>query len=101
MCVLTGADGRGGASRARPQVLREYLTPAELDVFSTTGRYPEARKLCLLCERGLELEKFIALVKAAEDYVFSLKIGQLLSHLDMEIVFKCLPNLSNLELSYG
>jgi hypothetical protein len=32
---------------------------------------------------------------------FSLNITQLLSHLPMDIVFECLPNLSYLSLTYG
>jgi len=38
---------------------------------------------------------------AARYEVFSLVITQLLSHLDMSIVFKMLPNLSYLTLTYG
>ncbi len=33
--------------------------------------------------------------------MFSLGLQQLLSHIDLELVFKYLPNLSNLELTYG
>ena len=38
---------------------------------------------------------------AARYEVFCLKIGQLLSHLDMGIVFELLPNLTYLTLTYG
>lgn len=38
---------------------------------------------------------------AARFEVFCLKISQLLSHLDMGIVFQHLPNLSYLTLTYG
>lgn len=40
-------------------------------------------------------------LEAARYEVFCLKISQLLSHLDMSIVFKYLPNLSYLSLTYG
>lgn len=40
-------------------------------------------------------------IHASEDYVFSLKITELLSHIDMEAVFKLLQNLTALELTYG
>ena len=40
-------------------------------------------------------------LEAARYEVFCLKIGQLLSHLDMSIVFELLPNLTNLTLTYG
>jgi len=45
-----------------------------------------------------ELEK--ELYSARYD-IFALKIGQLLSHLNMETVFGHLPNLSHLTLTYG
>jgi len=38
---------------------------------------------------------------AARYEIFCLKISQLLSHLDMSIVFDCLPNLAHLTLTYG
>jgi hypothetical protein len=40
-------------------------------------------------------------LEAARYEIFSLRISQLLSHLDMSIVFKYLPNLSYLSLTYG
>jgi hypothetical protein len=40
-------------------------------------------------------------LEAARYEVFCLKISQLLSHLDMSIVFNYLPNLSHLTLTYG
>lgn len=33
--------------------------------------------------------------------IFCLRINQLLSHLDMSVVFKILPNLAHLTLTYG
>jgi len=40
-------------------------------------------------------------LEAARYEVFCLKISQLLSHLDMSIVFRYLPNLAYLTLTYG
>lgn len=40
-------------------------------------------------------------LESARYDVFSLKISQLLSHLDMSIVFRFLPNLAHLSLTYG
>ena len=40
-------------------------------------------------------------LEAARYDVFCLRITQLLSHLDMSIVFRYLPNLSYLTLTYG
>ena len=40
-------------------------------------------------------------LEAARYEVFCLKISQLLSHLDMSIIFQYLPNLSHLTLTYG
>lgn len=40
-------------------------------------------------------------LEAARYDIFSLKVSQLLSHLDMGICFRYLPNLSYLTLTYG
>lgn len=40
-------------------------------------------------------------LESARYEIFSLNISQLLSHLDMGIVFKYLPNLTHLTLTYG
>ncbi len=40
-------------------------------------------------------------LEAARYEIFCLRINQLLSHLDMSIVFRYLPNLSYLTLTYG
>ncbi|CAE7910246.1 DRC5, partial [Symbiodinium sp. KB8] len=37
---------------------------------------------------------------ASEDYVFTLYLERLLSHIDMELVFRHLPNLTSLHLTY-
>jgi hypothetical protein len=47
------------------------------------------------------LEKLRATLVAAEEGVHRLTITQLLSHLDLHLVFASLPNLSALELTYG
>lgn len=39
--------------------------------------------------------------QVSDDYVFSLQLKQLLSHIDLELLFKQLPNLTRLELTYG
>jgi hypothetical protein len=40
-------------------------------------------------------------LEAARYEVFCLRVGQLLSHLDMSIVFELLPNLTYLTLTFG
>ena len=40
-------------------------------------------------------------IKASQDYVFRLEIKQLLSHLDLNVLFDNLPNLSSVNLTYG
>lgn len=77
------------------------MSPSVISEFQSTGMWPTERNPCLLCQRAEELEQLTRKIKASEDYVFSLKLGQLLSHVDLELVFKYLPNLSNLELTYG
>jgi len=37
----------------------------------------------------------------SRDYVYSLTIQQLLSHINLELLFENLPNFSHLELTYG
>ena len=82
-------------------VLREYVTPSELADFQITGLWPKKRGMCQLCARAHELDRLAKIVKVSEDYVFSLQLEQMLSHLDLEIVFSRLPNLASLELTYG
>jgi Ran GTPase-activating protein (RanGAP) involved in mRNA processing and transport len=82
-------------------VLREYVSPEQLAEYQATGLWPDTHRPCLLCQRFEELERLTQHIKVSDDYVFSLKLSQVLSHLDMELIFKQLPNLSNLELSYG
>lgn len=82
-------------------VLREYVAPADLAEFQITGLWPKKTNMCLLCSRAHELDRLAKVVKVGEDFVFSLRLAQMLSHLDWEIVFSRLPNLSALELTYG
>eukprot|EP01138_Halocafeteria_seosinensis_P013674 gb/GECG01013965.1/.p1 GENE.gb/GECG01013965.1/~~gb/GECG01013965.1/.p1 ORF type:complete len:639 (+),score=75.65 gb/GECG01013965.1/:1-1917(+) len=82
-------------------VLREYLTPDEVSYFDKTGRWPQGRRPCILCQRSAELSRFVALLEAAEDNVFRLKIQQCMAHLDLELIMARLPNLASLELIYG
>ena len=48
-----------------------------------------------------DIETLARRIRASEDYVFSLELRQLLSHLDLELVFGQLPNLTRLDLTYG
>lgn len=82
-------------------VLREFVTPDVVAAFQATGKWPKERNPCLMCLRASQLEALTKRIKASEDYVFALSLRQFLSHLDLELVFKFLPNLSNLELTYG
>lgn len=41
------------------------------------------------------------LLAASGDHVFRLEVNQLISHLDLTIIFEHLPNLAQLELQYG
>ena len=71
------------------------------------GSYKQAfieRRIQDLLESHKDEASIPELVKeleAARYEVFSLKISQLLSHLDMSIIFQYLPNLSHLTLTYG
>jgi hypothetical protein len=56
---------------------------------------------CLLCQRMGDLEELARVVRCSEDFVFTLRLSQLLSHIDLEVVFARLPNLTALYLSYG
>ena len=71
------------------------------------GSYKQAYLESHICKL-LELHKAEASVEelkkeleAARYEVFHLKVLQLLSHLDMSIVFRYLPNLCHLTLTYG
>jgi hypothetical protein len=93
--------GTGPFRNCDANVLREYLSPEQVREFQVTMRWPEQPGMCILCRRAADLDRLAKVVKAAEDYVFNLSLNQLLSHLDLEIVFARLPNLSGLALSYS
>ncbi|KAG5188925.1 hypothetical protein JKP88DRAFT_177458 [Tribonema minus] len=46
-------------------------------------------------------DALLQLLRSCQDYVFTLQVGQMLGHLDMERVCACLPNLACLDLTYG
>jgi hypothetical protein len=46
-------------------------------------------------------EDLIRLLGLSKDYIFSLRLRQLLSHLDLATFFQNVPTLSSLELTYG
>ena len=82
-------------------VMKEFLTPLQLQIFSATGELPEEHQPCVLCRRALQLSWLVRHFEAGQDVVFSLNIGQCLAHLDMEVMFAKLPNLTSLQLTYG
>jgi hypothetical protein len=82
-------------------VLKEFLSPSQLAEFHLTGRWPTERQPCVLCLRAEQLSRLVFHMEAAEDSVFTLRLRQLPSHLDLEIPFSRLPNLSELDLTYG
>jgi hypothetical protein len=45
--------------------------------------------------------ELLSLVESCQDYVFTLKVRELRSHLDMEEVCTRLPNLTKLDVTYG
>ncbi|KAA0168211.1 hypothetical protein FNF28_02629 [Cafeteria roenbergensis] len=99
-----GADlGDGGELEAEcdANTLKEFLSPSEVAEFLLTGRWPRQRRPCVICLRAEQLSRLVLHMEAAEDVAFSLRLRQLPSHLDLEIPFSRLPNLSELELSYG
>ncbi|KAG8459430.1 hypothetical protein KFE25_013066 [Diacronema lutheri] len=46
-------------------------------------------------------EELMQLLALSKDYIFSLRVRQLLSHLDLATFFQAVPTLSNLDLTYG
>ncbi len=93
----------GGAEEAEcdNNTLREFLLPEEVEIFQATGVLPLQRHPCLICTRALQLSRLVKHLEAGEDCTFSLSVGQLLSHLDWEIVFSRLPNLAAVTATYG
>lgn len=66
----------GKAAGVDGNVLREYLTPDAVTHFQVTGQWPAETGLCILCARARDLENLAHLLKAAEDYVFTLVLQQ-------------------------
>ena len=48
-----------------------------------------------------DTEELTRTLAVSKDYVFSLRIKQFLSHLDMEMLFQNVPTLCNLEMTFG
>jgi len=63
---IEGADLHGG------RILRETLTPNQLDVLLRTGEYPSERQMCLLCARYETCKAFLWL-KSQTDVSRSLR----------------------------
>ncbi|KAL1511452.1 hypothetical protein AB1Y20_006251 [Prymnesium parvum] len=49
----------------------------------------------------LDTEDLTRLLAVSKDYIFSLRIKQFLSHLDMEMLFQNVPTLCLLDMTYG
>lgn len=94
-------DGGNEEVECDHNVLREYLLPDELAEFALTQRWPAKRRPCICCRRSEMLAELVQLLEAAEDYVYTLRLEQLPSRLDLEIIFARLPNLCTLEMTYG
>mmetsp|Transcript_5236 Transcript_5236/g.9253 ORF Transcript_5236/g.9253 Transcript_5236/m.9253 type:complete len:465 (-) Transcript_5236:13-1407(-) len=52
-------------------------------------------------EEKISEKTILSHLVASQDYVFQLSVAQLLSHIDLGILFENLPNLTRLELTYG
>lgn len=48
-----------------------------------------------------DLEALNALMTISKDYIFTLHIKQLLSHISLQVILDGLPNLQHLDLTYG
>jgi len=86
---------------ATGEQLREYVSPADLEAWKRTGSWPAERGDSLLAIRYRELAQLLGRLVAAADYVYSLEVQQMPSHLDVELILSRLPNLTSLQLSYG
>ena len=82
-----GADGRICTSLGP--------APAEPDETVRVAKRGKKKK------REVTEEEILAHLDASQDYVFQLRVGQLLSHIDLSVLFDKLPNLSRLSLTYG
>jgi len=49
----------------------------------------------------VDTEELTRTLAVSKDYVFSLRIKQFLSHLDMEMLFQNVPTLCNLDMTFG
>jgi len=49
----------------------------------------------------MDTEELTRTLAVSKDYVFSLRIKQFLSHLDMEMLFQNVPTLCNLDMTFG
>eukprot|EP00753_Platysulcus_tardus_P000032 PLAT10026.1.p1 GENE.PLAT10026.1~~PLAT10026.1.p1 ORF type:complete len:511 (+),score=268.67 PLAT10026.1:38-1534(+) len=63
-------------------------------------RYLESQLEAFDADSG-SMEELRSLVACAEDYVYSLSLKQLLSHIELGLLFNNLPNLTRLQLTYG
>jgi hypothetical protein len=81
--------------------LREFLLPEDVETFKKFGRWPRERQPSVLALRQEELNLLLDQVQASEDFVFNLALEQLPSHIDLELLFSRLPNLTLLQLTYG
>lgn len=81
--------------------LREYVTPTELADWKNTTAWPKQRKDSILTTRAKELQTLLDRISSCVDYVFRLKIKELPSHLDFELITSRLPNLTALEIMYA
>ena len=48
-----------------------------------------------------DTEELTRLLAVSKDYIFSLHLKQILSHLDLEMVFQNVPTLCHLDMTYG
>lgn len=95
------ADGGEPEADCDANVLKEFLTPNQVAEFMVTGNWPAKRQPCAICLRAEQLGRLGYHMEAAEDSVFTLRLRQMPSHLDLEIPFSRLPNLCELDLTYG
>eukprot|EP01029_Cantina_marsupialis_P017432 TRINITY_DN391_c0_g2_i2.p1 TRINITY_DN391_c0_g2~~TRINITY_DN391_c0_g2_i2.p1 ORF type:complete len:340 (-),score=82.11 TRINITY_DN391_c0_g2_i2:162-1181(-) len=81
--------------------LREYIPPQLLQKYQETGEWPEERNECLVCSYVKEFRRLVQEFECARDYIFSLELQQLMSHLDLNWALNFFPNLNSLKISYG
>jgi len=81
--------------------LREYITPNDLAEWKRTTAWPKQRYDSILTTRAKELQTLLDRISSCVDYIFRLKIKELPSHLDLELITSRLPNLTALEIMYA